>query len=153
MVGDPADDLAQEVFLRLYDRPPRNRETDLGAWLYRVATRIGYNALRSSRRRKKYQEQWQSSTSETGWASEVPDPQETAERRQTQQAVRQMLARLSERQAAILALRYSDLSYREIAEVLQVRAGSVGTLLARAEAAFAREYERATGAGERGANA
>jgi RNA polymerase sigma-70 factor (ECF subfamily) len=50
-----------------------------------------------------------------------------------------VLARLPERSAVLLVLRYSGLSYAEIASALDVRASSVGTLLRRAEEAFRRE--------------
>jgi len=58
---------------------------------------------------------------------------------ETRDEVRTVLARIPERSAALLALRYSGLSYAEIAQALDVRASSVGTLLRRAEDAFRRE--------------
>jgi RNA polymerase sigma-70 factor (ECF subfamily) len=57
-----------------------------------------------------------------------------------QARVREALAALKPRDAQLLLLRSGDLSYREIAAALGVAAGSVGTLLARAEAGFEREY-------------
>ncbi len=55
LIGDryEADDLAAETFWRLWERPPAQDE-NLAGWLYRVATRLGYNALRASRRREHY---------------------------------------------------------------------------------------------------
>ena len=41
LAPDEADDLAQEVFLRLYRRPPRAGDSNLAAWLYRVAVNVG----------------------------------------------------------------------------------------------------------------
>ena len=52
--------------------------------------------------------------------------------------VRAALARLTRREASLLVLRYGGASYREIAETLDVAPTSVGTMLRRAEAAFAR---------------
>src|SRR5688572_23397798 len=46
-----AEDLLQEVFLRLYERPAAHGENVAG-WLYRVALNTGYNALRSHSRRE-----------------------------------------------------------------------------------------------------
>ncbi|MBN1400947.1 MAG: sigma-70 family RNA polymerase sigma factor [Anaerolineae bacterium] len=145
MVGDEADDVAQEVFLRLHDRPPRGGEAEIRAWLYRVATRLGYNALRARRRLEKRRDRLAASTDGVGWAQAVPDPATELERDQAQFGVRQALALLNQRQAAILTLRYSGLSYREIAQALEMAPGSVGTLLARAEAAFARAYRSLVG--------
>ena len=140
LVGDEAQDLAQEVFVRLYRRPPRDPHADLGAWLYRVATRLGYNALRGRRRWRGYRDQLGQTTGGEGWLDRSLDPHIVAERRETQGAVRQALGQLSRRQASLLVLRYSGLRYREIAEVLELSAGSIGTLLARAEQAFAQAY-------------
>ncbi|MFQ5343804.1 MAG: sigma factor-like helix-turn-helix DNA-binding protein, partial [Anaerolineae bacterium] len=56
------------------------------------------------------------------------------------QTVRQVLAGLPPRQAGLLLLRHAGLTYRELAEVLDVVPGSVGTLLARATAAFEQAY-------------
>ena len=140
LVGDEADDLAQEVFLRLYGRMPQLVGADVGAWLYRVATRLGYNALRAARRRERYRDELGYAPNGDGWQGTTPDPEAWAEVQVTQQRVRQALARLAGRQARLLTLRSSGLSYREIAAALQVAPGSVGTLLARAERAFKRVY-------------
>ena len=142
LVGDEAEDLAQEVFLRLYRRPPGSLDADLGAWLYRVATNLGYNAIRSRTRRELYRRALGAITKGRGWRQGEPDPEARVQRDEERHRVRSLLARLSRRQAAILLLRHCDLSYREIASVLGVSPGSVGTLLARAEDAFRAAYER-----------
>ena len=67
------------------------------------------------------------------------DPAYIVAASETRDEVRAVLARLPERSAAMLALRYAGLSYAEIAAALDVRASSVGTLLRRAEDAFRRE--------------
>ena len=58
--------------------------------------------------------------------------------------VRQALARLAPRPAAVLVLRASGLSYAEVAQALGVGIGQVGTLLRRAEAALRKEIGRGT---------
>lgn len=149
LVGDEADDLAQEVFWRLYTRPPR-ADVGLKAWLYRVATRLGYNALRARRRQKRHYEMWASSypNCEEG---RILDPEATTEQRAECDLVRAALARLKRREATLLVLRYSGLRYIEIAQVMGLSPNSVGTLLARAERAFAVLYaEMKTAEGGRG---
>ena len=140
LVGDEADDLAQEVFLRLYRQPPQGREGDLNAWLYRVATNLGYNALRSQRRRDRYRDLLGAVTHALGWQSAPADPALVAAQRQEADQVRATLAALRERDAAMLVLRHQGLSSRELAEVFGVAPGSVGTMLARAERAFRELY-------------
>ena len=60
------------------------------------------------------------------------------------QEVRQALARLPKKSATVLALRYSGLSYAEVAAALGVKTGQVGTLLRRAETALRKEMTDAT---------
>ena len=56
--------------------------------------------------------------------------------------VRSVLASLKRWQARILILRSSGLTYAELAEVLSIKTSSVGTMLARAEAQFQKQYVR-----------
>lgn len=149
LVGIEAEDLAQEVFLRLYRRPPRAPGTDVGAWLYRVAVNLGYNALRARRRWRGYRDALGQASDGRGWQGKEPGPETLAERAEEQRVVRAALARLKPRHTQLLTLRYNGLSYREIAEVLGVAPGSVGTLLARAERAFQRVYREVSERHER----
>src|SRR5271169_1228518 len=52
--GAEAEDLALETFMRLWQRPP-SQDQILAGWLYRVATNLGYNALRSAGRRTRHE--------------------------------------------------------------------------------------------------
>lgn len=138
LVGDEADDVAQEAFLRLYRQAPELRGADAGPWLYRVAVNLGYNALRGRARR----ERRQLAVAHDEQASEDSDPAAAAELAAEQALLRRALAALTEREASLLVLHAEGLSYRELAEALGIRPGSVGTLLARAEKALARTFER-----------
>lgn len=132
-----AEDVTQEVFLRLYRRPLRGRrEHNVGGWLYRVATNMGYNHLRSTKRR------WGRNT------LLVPDvtdaavqPADKAIQEETKAVVRTALARLPQRQTQMLLLRQMGLSYAELATACDVAPGSVGTLLTRASQAFREAYD------------
>lgn len=130
-----AEDLAQEIFTVLYRQPPRLDGADaLGAWLYRVAVNRAFNALRAEQRKQR--ESW--------WVAPPEyqrDPQDEYLRREERERVRTALARLPERTAKLLLLRHAGLAYAEIAAALHVAPGSVGTLLVRAERAFALTYE------------
>lgn len=143
LAPDEADDLAQEVFLRLYRHPPRDRDSNLAAWLHRVAVNVGYNALRSERRRMRGTDAERAvAEAERAAKTSARDTEACAGRREAQRCVRAVLRRIGRRQAALLVLRHSGLRYREIAGVIGVAPGSVGTLLARAERAFRRAHER-----------
>lgn len=141
---DEAEDVAQEVFVRLHRQGLSDgRLHNVRGWLYRVATNLSYNAARASARRASRQER----ASELGTVapSVASDPQGRAERREEADLVRQALSALTHRQRRLLMLRYAGLSYRELADAVRVAPGSVGTLLARAEAAFEAAYVPLTG--------
>lgn len=146
LVGDrdEAEDLAIEVFWRLYRDPPSSTSDDhLAGWLYRVATNLGLNALRGRRRRVHYEERGALLHPN---ADAGPNPATEAERSIERAAVRQVLARMKPRSAQLLTLRHSGLSYAELARALDVAPSSVGTLLARAEQEFEALYREQEGA-------
>ncbi len=128
-----AEDLCIETFWKLWQQPPARAE-NLGGWLYRVAVRLGYNALRAAKRRVRYE---QAALPE---GTNAADPVEAAERADECTRVRSTLAEMSERDAQLLVLRHSGLSYKEIASVLGVSPNSIGTLLTRAEEEFENKY-------------
>jgi RNA polymerase sigma-70 factor (ECF subfamily) len=138
LVGDrdEAQDLALEAFWRLYTHPPKDL-TRAGGWLHRVATNLGLNAIRAHRRRDKYEE-------EAGvlrlQRADNLHPADAVERHETQERVREVLALMKPRKAELLILRHTGHSYAEIADLMGMAPGSVGTLLARAEKDFERRY-------------
>lgn len=145
-----AEDLTQEAFLKLYrhafsKRPfskPKfgaTKEQNISAWLYRVATNLGYDALRR-RRRSQERDTLLLLDPEGSQAAE-----KEVEQREQQTAVRAVLARLPQRQVQLLLLRQMGLSYAECAAICDVAPGSVGTLLSRAAAAFRKAYREETG--------
>lgn len=147
---EEAEDLAQETFLRLHQSPElwkgtrdEPREHNVRAWLYRVATNLAYNMLRSQQRRHRREDVVLGQAISAG--SGEPDPVEAAEQEDERAAVRHALAALSERQTQLLLMRHAGLSYRELAEALGMAPGSVGTSLVRAEAAFEKVYRKAYG--------
>lgn len=140
-----AEDVTQEVFLKLYRRPLRKglggrQEHNVGAWLYRVATNMGYNHIRSRKRR------WQRNTQLVPDVTDaLPDPAEKATQKETSLRVRKALSKLPERQTQMLLMRQMGFSYAEVAEACEVAPGSVGTMLSRAAEAFRQVYEDETG--------
>ncbi len=145
LVGDQdeAEDLALETFWRLYRRPAETGPAvNLPGWLYRVALNLGYNALRSRKRRRHYEEE--AGTLEYLHHSPV-NPAAEAERSEERERVRQVLRKMKPRSAQILILRHSGLSYAEIAKALEVAPGSIGTLLVRAEQEFEKRYQALEG--------
>ncbi len=138
-----AEDLANEVFLKLYRRPLRQgSDANVAGWLYRTATNLGIDALRSSARRKQYEQAAAQAEAESHRREDAFDQILRAER---QKRVRAVLAELKPLQAQLLVLRASGHSYKELADALGIEPGSVGTLLSRAEAAFEDRYRELFG--------
>ena len=142
LVGDPAEaeDLALETFLRLHQRSPIHEDGfQLGGWLYRVATNLGLRSIRSYKRRERYE-------IEAGRFAleEAPEtrPAVIHEQVEQQDLARQALAKMSERHAQLLTLRYSGLSYKEIAARTGLTIGHVGYLLHHALKNLASELAR-----------
>jgi RNA polymerase sigma-70 factor, ECF subfamily len=139
---EEAEDLTQEVFVRLFRTPPDLRDQPtLAPWLYRVATNLGYNALRKGARETQRQERMQrlSDVEEAAGLRET-SPEQASLAEEERRSVRAALSQLSEREQACLVLRHSGLSYAEVAASLGVQIGSVGTILSRAEEHFRKVY-------------
>lgn len=142
---EEAEEVVQDAFLRLYERPPEPRETsdpNLGGWLRVVAARIAFNVRRGEQRRRQREGALAAAAVAHESAPEIEDPSLTAERAEERQHVRLALAALPERQRRLLLLRHSGLRYAEIAAALGVSPGSVGALLSRAERSFRAAYAK-----------
>ncbi|HKX32181.1 MAG TPA: sigma-70 family RNA polymerase sigma factor [Blastocatellia bacterium] len=132
-----AEELAAEAFCRLYYKPPR-KDINIEAWLYRTGLRLAFDYLKMERRRAHYEER-------ASWFGVVFDPDKMVEQGEEQARVRRVLASLKPIQASLLLLRSEGFSYSELAIVLDLNEGSVGTLLSRAKQAFRKEYVRRYG--------
>ncbi len=139
-----AEEVASEVFWRAYRGTLRWEDGKLGGWLYRTATNLGIEELRSRARRERYEE---AAVQQAG-AGDPRTPLEELLNAERTARVRSVLASLKTWQARILVLRSSGLSYVELAQVMRIKPGSVGTMLARAEEQFRRQYTQMYGAEE-----
>lgn len=135
-----AEDVVQEVFVKLADDPVLARPDDeVAAWLRRVVLNLGMNRIRDRRRAADRVDR--AARLGAALADGEPDgPAREALRHEARDQVRAALAELPERQRACLLLRHAGHSYAEIAATLGVAVGSVGVLLARAERAFRERY-------------
>jgi len=145
LLGDRtrAEELANDVFWKLYQQPwwPQS-DGNVGGWLCRTATNLGIDSLRALARRKQYEEAAGRALRGDGAPA---DPLEEVLRAERARRVRAVLATLKPAQAQILILRASGLSYRELTDALEVKLGTVGTMLVRAEAAFEKRFREMYG--------
>lgn len=140
LTGDrcSAEELTNEVFLKLYRQPSPLRENgNAGGWLYRTATNLGIDALRAQARRRQYE---QEAGQRMLQSRKDTSPLDEVLRKERRDSVRSVLAALRPAQAQILILRHSGFSYKELAQVIGLALGSVGTMLARAETEFHKRY-------------
>ncbi len=134
-----AEDLAQEVFLRVYrSRANYEASAKFSTWLYRIATNLGVNHARDTRHeRPENTVQLDQPDSETGTTPDLADKELTVEekilRRERLTAIRQKVEALPDRQKlAVLMHKYQEMDYRQIAEVLKLSESATKSLLFRA---------------------
>jgi RNA polymerase sigma-70 factor (ECF subfamily) len=125
--SDVAHDAAQEAFVRLVTKPPRDEHPR--AWLFTVATNL-VRGWAGERNRRQTLLQRAGNRVPTG---DAPlDPEQIAEANESQAAVRRALATLTEKERTVLLMREEGFAHREIAEAVGTTTGSVGTMIARA---------------------
>ena len=141
MVGNSAtaEDLAQDVFLRVYrSRETYAAEAKFSTWLYRIATNLGLNYLRDTRsERTQIAVNLDEPDEETGKTVDVADRAPSIEqdlmREERLEAIRRHVQALPERQrAAVIMHKYQEMDYREIARVLKMSESATKSLLFRA---------------------
>ena len=135
-----AEDVTQEVFLRLY-RNQGSQPTDelLRPWLLRVTLNVARNTIRGQSRSSAREEEFaKRANAETEWMASAPD--EDFERRMKIEAAQVALGKIKEPMRSCLLLKQQGLSYREIANTLQLNETNVGSLIARGRKEFVRVY-------------
>jgi RNA polymerase sigma-70 factor, ECF subfamily len=134
-----AEDMAQEVFLRVY-RSRQNYEASakFTTWLYRIASNLAVNRARDTRHeRPENTVSLDEPDHNTGLTMDLPDDSLTAEeaivRRERLAAIRQRVQALPERQRmAVIMHKYQQMDYRQIAEILKLSESAIKSLLFRA---------------------
>jgi RNA polymerase sigma-70 factor (ECF subfamily) len=134
-----AEDLAQEVFLRVYrSRESYEASAKFTTWLYRIATNLAVNHARDTRHeRPEVTVSIDEPDDDTGTTFELPDANLTAEqamvRRERLLAIRSRVEALPEQQRlAVVMHKYQQMDYKQIAEVLKKSESATKSLLFRA---------------------
>lgn len=138
---DVAEDLAQEVFLRVY----RARKTyvpgsKFSTWLFTIANNVASNSLRSQSRRREVN--WKARPGESTGANTLDQmaqaasslmPTRQADKSEMCAVVREAIGTLNERQRlAVLLSKFENMSYEDIAETMQMSPQAIKSLLSRA---------------------
>jgi RNA polymerase sigma-70 factor (ECF subfamily) len=134
-----AEDLAQEVFLRVYrSRASYEASAKFTTWLYRIATNLAVNHARDTRHeRPEVTVSLDEPNEDTGTTLELPDAHLTAEqamvRRERMVAIRSKVEALPEPQKlAVIMHKYQQMDYKQIADVLKKSESATKSLLFRA---------------------
>jgi RNA polymerase sigma-70 factor (ECF subfamily) len=134
-----AEELAQEVFLRVYrSRETYRAEARFSTWLYRIATNLGVNHARDTRHERTASTIYLDAVdAETGTTPDVADDTPSAEsdllQKERMNAIRQHVMALPERQkTAVLMHKYEGMDYKQIGEVLKLSESATKSLLFRA---------------------
>jgi len=135
-----AEDIAQDVFVELYESLPEFRnESKLSTWLYRIAVNKSLNFLRRKKRETFLQSFLGNRTKNSAGQTidEIIGRQHSdsnIELREQHKQLRHAMGMLPENQRIALVLStYHELSYKEIAEVMETSVSSVESLLFRAK--------------------
>jgi RNA polymerase sigma-70 factor (ECF subfamily) len=138
---EQAEDLAQEVFLRVYRaRKSYQPGAKFATWLYTIANHVAANALRSQSRHHEVTLQSRDSgrlgaqpLTRMLQASSGQMPARQLDKAEMREIVRMSLDALNERQRmAILLSKFEGMSYEDIAEVMEISSQAIKSLLSRA---------------------
>ena len=137
---EEAEDLAQEVFLRVYRTRKKYRpRAKFSTWLFTIANNLALNALRSRQRKPSVPLDVRDSgplgprPAEQLVRDRQSQPGERLQQQELAAIIQQALEQLNERQrAAVVLNKFEDMNYAEIAEVMSLTTKAVKSLLSRA---------------------
>ena len=136
--ADQAQDLAQETFVRALDHDPENPR----AFVFTIAANLARDEARTAIRRKKHLMLIKADSADSRDSRDSRDGGDRGEGPEQVAAVRRALDQLSERDQEVLLLWDAGLSYAEIARQTDLKAGAIGTTLARARKRLVEAYAR-----------
>lgn len=138
---DDAEDLAQEVFLRVYRaRKSYTATSKFATWLFTIANHMASNARRSMSRRREINLEGRASgplganpLDRLAMAASGLMPARQLDKAEMRDIIRLSLETLNDRQRmAVLLNKFEDMSYADIAEAMQLSPQAVKSLLSRA---------------------
>ena len=149
LLNDPTDaaDIVQEVFLKIFRNIGSFRgNSSLKTWIYRIAVNEAYNHRRWFSRHQRQEVAFDRETGAASYADSVMDPARTpfdqAADHETRALVEQALEKLNPKFRAAVVLRdIEDLSYEEIAAVLEISLGTVKSRILRGREALRKILE------------
>ncbi|MGE4290530.1 MAG: RNA polymerase sigma factor [Salinivirgaceae bacterium] len=136
---DDADDVAQDVFIEVFRSIGSfNEDSKLSTWIYRIAVNKSLDFIRKTKRKKRWSELFRVNSGNDNaidkWVSHSQTPDLAMEQKERILILKQAIDKLPPNQKGAFTLhKYEDLSYQEIAEVLNTTLSSVESLMHRAK--------------------
>jgi len=138
--ADEAEDLAQEVFLRVYrTRHKYTPKAKFSTWLFTIANNLALNALRNRKRKPSIPLETNDSNMSGPWSIQQgaiardDSPTRNLAQQELAEVIRNALDGLNDRQRiAVILNKFEDMNYSEIAEVMGLSSKAVKSLLSRA---------------------
>jgi len=137
---DDAEDLAQDVFLEIFRTAGNYRgEAKLSTWLYRIATNRSLNLIRNKKRKGFFQSLEEAFTGGRNRNNEISEyhsdqPDRNITDQQRSDLLHRAIDQLPEKQRTAFTLnKYEELTYQQIAEIMEISLASVESLIHRAK--------------------
>lgn len=135
-----AEDLAQDVFMEVFRTSGNFRgDSKLSTWLYRIATNRSLNFIRNTKRKRFWQSIEETFAGGRNNHREISEnrgdqPDNEINETQRKQVLYHAIDQLTEKQRVAFTLnKYEDLSYQQIAEIMEISLASVESLIHRAK--------------------
>ncbi len=151
---EETEDITQEVFVKVFNGLKKfDQNSTFSTWLYRIATNSALDAFDKIKKQSKNTSMVSTRSDEeeavdvlTLQASPMPGPEENAVQAELRECIHRVLKNLDLDHRRVLLLRdFEDLSYDEIADVLQARLSAVKMRIHRARLAFQEIFNRFCG--------
>ena len=137
---EDADDIAQEVFIQVYESMTHFREeSQISTWVYRIAVNKSLDFIRSKKRKKRFGQLTSlfRSTEEGEEIVEIPSygtPQQELEDKERKAILDLALSKLPDNQKTVIILsKYEGFSNKEITEIMNMSLSAVEALMHRAK--------------------
>jgi RNA polymerase sigma-70 factor (ECF subfamily) len=146
--SEDADDLAQEVFIQVYESLPHFREeSELSTWIYRIAVNKSLDFIRKKNRKKRFARLTSlfgpGEGDEEIVASGQDNPHQELESKELREILWRAVDSLPENQkTAIVLSKYEGFGNKEVASIMELSLSSAEALIHRAKKALHRELQR-----------
>jgi RNA polymerase sigma-70 factor (ECF subfamily) len=142
--SEDIEDIVQDVFLRCYENIQSfDTSQKFSPWIYRIAHNAFVNGLRKRKRSPLVYVDFDALLAHPVY--EDPAPKER-EQQEIKKMIDESLDKLKDKYREVLVLYYlEELSYKEIADIIQVPTGTVGIRIKRAKESLKKEYEKLHG--------